>query len=85
MKSTEQSVPFRENVRPHFYALGDDGSLEPVQGIADRIVSWQGKVKVRLSNGEQYQYLDALSLNSGLIGEHPAQRVLRPARVGSAD
>ena len=77
MKSTEQSVPFREKVRPHFYALGDDGSLEPVQGIADRIVSWQGKVRVRLSNGGQYQYLDPLSLVSGLIGEHPAQRVLR--------
>ena len=77
MKSTEQSVPFSENVRPHFYALGDDGSLEPVQGIADRIVSWRGKVKVRLSSGGQYQYIDPLSLNSGLIGEHPARRVLR--------
>ena len=77
MKSTEQSVPFGENVRPHFYALGDDGSLQPVQGITDRIVSWQGKVKLRLSNRGQYQYLDPLSLNSGLIGEHPVQRVLR--------
>ena len=77
MNPMDQSVPFRDNVRPHFYALGDDGGLQPVQGIADRIVSWQGKVKVRLSSGGQYQYLDPLSLNSGLIGEHPAQRVLR--------
>ena len=77
MKPIELSVPFNENVRPHFYALGDDGGFQPVQGEPDRIVRWGGKVKVRLSRGGQYQYLDPLSLNSGLIGEHPARRVLR--------
>ena len=77
MKSTEQSGPFSEKVRPHFHALDDDGVLQPVQGQVDLIVSWQGKVKVRLSNGGEYQYIDPLSLNSGLIGEHPARRVQR--------
>ena len=77
MKPIELSGPFNENVRPHFYALGDDGGFQPVQGEPDHIVRWRGKVKVRLSGGGQYQYLDPLSLNSGLIGEHPARRVLR--------
>ena len=84
MKSKEQSVPFSESVRPHFHALGDDGSLQPVQGKPDRIVSWRGKVKVRLTNGGQYQYIDPLSLNSGLIGEHPARRMLRLHESGMA-
>ncbi len=84
MKPKEQSGPFSESVRPHFHALGGDGSLQPVRGEPDRIVSWRGKVRVRLTNGGQYQYLDPLSLNSGLIGEHPAQRVLRLHESGVA-
>ena len=77
MKPIELSVPFNENVRPHFHALGEDGRLQPAEGKPGRIVRWRGNVKVRLSGGGQYQYLDPLSLNSGLIGEHPARRVLR--------
>ena len=84
MKAKEQSVPFSESVRPHFHALGDDGSLQPVQGKPDRIVSWRGKVKVRLTNGGQYQYIDPLALGARLIGEHPAQRVLRLHESGIA-
>ena len=84
VKSNEDSAPFSESVRPHFYALGDDGSPQPVQGKPDRIVTWRGKVKVRLTNGGEYQYLDPLSLNSGLIGEHPAQRALRLHESGVA-
>ena len=32
------------------HALGDDGWFRPVRGTPDRIVTWRGKVKVRLSD-----------------------------------
>ena len=55
-----------------------------MQGKPDRIFSWRGKVKVRLTNGGRYQYMDPLALDSRLIGEHPAQRVLRLHESGIA-
>ena len=71
-------------VRPHFYAQDSNGQLQRAQGEPDRIVVWQGKAKVRLNNGGLFQYLDPLALNSALLGEHPAQRLLRLGDAGAA-
>ncbi len=83
-KAQGEDRPFSDQVRPHFYALSEDGELQQVRGEPDLIVSWRGKVKVRQNYEGQYQYIDPLALKSGLIGEHPAQRVLRLHDLGLA-
>jgi hypothetical protein len=77
MDSKDESFSIGQHVRPHFYAHDEDGQLQEPRGELDRIVSWRGKSKVRLNSGGAHQYLDPLALQSGLIGEHPAQRLLR--------
>ena len=77
MEAEEKPASFTSEVRPHFYARGESGDLQPVRGAVDGIGIWEGKVKVRLRDSGEVQYLDLLALNDGLIGEHPAQRLLR--------
>ena len=77
MEADVKPAPFRDSIRPHFHAVGEDGSPQPVRGAADRIVTWQGKAKVRVSDGDQNQYVDPLALEDGWVGEHPAERLLR--------
>jgi hypothetical protein len=76
------SRPFEQLVRPHFFARSNQGELEEVQGIPDLIVEWQGKVKVRLKQAQQPQYLDLLALESELLGEHPSHKILRLRAMG---
>jgi hypothetical protein len=76
------SRPFDQLVRPHFFASSNPGELEQVQGKPDLIVEWQGKVKVRLQQAQQPQYLDLLALESELLGEHPSHKIFRLRAMG---
>jgi hypothetical protein len=69
-------------VRPPFFARSNQGELEEVQGKPDLIVEWQGKVKVRLKQAQQPQYLDLLALESELLGEHPSHKIFRLRAMG---
>ena len=76
------SRPFDQLVRPHFFASSNQGELEEIQGKPDLIVEWQGRVKVRLKQDQQPQYLDLLALESELLGEHPNHKILRLRAMG---
>ncbi len=80
--SYDTSMTFDQLVRPHFFAQSQDGELSPVQGQPDRVEIRDGKVKIRLRQGEQKLYLDPLALTPGEWGEHPVHRVYRLAAMG---
>jgi hypothetical protein len=69
-------------VKPHFLASSTDGTPAEVQGDPDLVLEHQGKVKVRLRQGDLVQYLDPLALQPILLGEHPADKLLRLRDLG---
>lgn len=74
--------PFAELLRPHFYALNEEGELVDVEGDPDAIVLLGGRAKVRLTAGDNVAYLDPLALESELVGEHPVHKVYRLREMG---
>ena len=73
---------FAELVKPHFYAVMDDGELTEADGEPDLILELDGKVKVRLITTSGNAYLDPLALESDLVGEHPVHKVYRLEEMG---
>ena len=69
-------------IKPHFFARSSSGELVDIQGTPDLVLEYQGKVKVRLRQGGDVLYLDPLALQPGLLGEHPAEKVLRLRDLG---
>jgi len=74
--------PFTELVRPHFYALNEEGELVEAKGDPDSIVLLDGRAKVRLADGDNVSYLDPLALESELVGEHPVHKIYRLQEMG---
>ncbi len=74
--------PFRDLVKPHFYATGSGGDLVPVQGDPDLILEREGRVTIRLQEGATESYLDLLALEAELIGEHPVHKIYRLRAMG---
>ena len=71
-----------ELVKPHFFATSTDGVLVEPEGDPDLVLELNGKVKIRLKQGDQSRYLDLLALESDLIGEHPVHKVFRLRAMG---
>ena len=72
-------------VRPHFFALDEDGQHSEIDGQADRIVVHDGLVKVRLTSPDDgWRYVDLLALESERLGEHPVHKVFRLEAMGVA-
>ena len=81
----DTSRPWSELVRPHFFALDDEGKRSEIEGEPDRIVVRDGVVKVRLSSaGGGRRYVDLLALESERLGEHPVHKVFRLDAMGVA-
>lgn len=74
--------PFRDLVKPHFYAIGTGGDLVPIRGDPDLILEREGMVTIRLRRGGEESYLDLLALESDLIGEHPVHKIYRLQAMG---
>ncbi len=71
-----------ELVKPHFFATSTDGVLVEPEGDPNLVLELNGKVKLRLMQGDQSRYLDLLALESDLIGEHPVHKVFRLRAMG---
>ena len=71
-----------ELIKPHFLAISSEGKLVAPEGEPDLVLELDGEVKVRLRQGDQFQYLDLLALESELIGEHPVHKVFRLRAMG---
>ena len=81
----DTSRPWSELVRPHFFALDDEGKRSEIDGEPDRIVVRDGLVKVRLASaGGGRRYVDLLALESERLGEHPVHKVFRLDAMGIA-
>ena len=81
----DTSRPWSELVRPHFFALDDEGKRSEIKGEPDRIVVRDSVVKVRLSSaGGGRRYVDLLALESERLGEHPVHKVFRLDAMGVA-
>ncbi len=78
----DTSRPFRDLVKPHFYATSSRGELVEASGEPDLVLVREGKVKVRLRDGGQERYLDLLALESEALGEHPVHKVFRLQAMG---
>jgi hypothetical protein len=76
-------VPSLEQlIKPHFFARSATGNFVEVQGAPDLVLERDGKVKIRMRQGDQVQYLDPLALQSQLLGEHPREKILRLQNLG---
>ena len=81
----DTSRPWSELVRPHFFALDDEGKRSEIEGEPDRIVVRDGLVKVRLASaGGGRRYVDLLAVESERLGEHPVHKVFRLDAMGVA-
>ena len=81
----DTSRTWSELVRPHFFALDDEGKRSEIDGEPDRIVVRDGLVKVRLASaGGGRRYVDLLALESERLGEHPVHKVFRLDAMGIA-
>ena len=76
------SRPFDELIKPHFFATSKKGDLVEARGIPDLILERDGKITVRLTQGDEELYLDLLALESELIGEHPVHKAFRLRAMG---
>ena len=76
------SAEFPELIKPHFFAHDSVGALVPAGGEPEVVLEYQGIIKIRLDDGGAASYLDLLALESGLIGEHPVQKVFRLEAMG---
>jgi len=77
-----QQDPFLSLVKQDFFAYSPGGDLTEVRGKPDRIVEYKEKVKIRMETDDGYQYLDPLALESGLLGEHPSDKLYRLEKMG---
>ena len=73
---------FAELVKPHFYALTADGAPVEVEGEPDALVILDGRVRMRLVDGQVIGYVDLLALESEMVGEHPIHKVYRLLDMG---
>ncbi len=81
----DTSRTWSELVRPHFFALEEEGKRSEIDGEPDRIVVRDGVVKVRLASaGGGRRYVDLLALESERLGEHPVHKVFRLDAMGVA-
>ena len=80
--SYDASRNVSELIKPHFLAMDSDGKAVDPEGKPDLILEMDGKVKLRLKQGDQTRYLDLLALESGLLGEHPVHKVFRLQGMG---
>jgi hypothetical protein len=78
----EMPHPLYKLIKPHFFANSANGVSREVQGRPDLILERNGKVKIRLQQEGQTQYLDLLALKSELMGEHPVEKILRLREMG---
>ena len=78
----DTSKAFSDLVKPHFYATTPGGELSEVSGEPDSIVDFDGRVKVRVANGESIFHLDLLALESEFVGDHPIHKVYRLMEMG---
>ena len=81
----DTSRPWSELVRPHFFALDEEGTRSEIEGEPDLIVVHDGLVKVRLASAVAGRtYVDLLALESEKLGEHPVHKVFRLDAMGVA-
>jgi len=81
-ESYDISRSVSELVKPHFLAMNKEGKPVGPEGELDLVLEVDGKVKLRLKQGDKTQYLDLLGLESGLLGEHPVHKVFRLQAMG---
>ena len=73
---------FSDLVKPHFYAVSEDGRPVEAEGRPDLLTVRQGRAKVRLANEDGPRYLDPLALAPERLGEHPVHRLHRLRAMG---
>ena len=78
----DTSRTWSELVRPHFFALDEEGRRWDVEGEPDRVVIRDGIIKVRVTSGVGRRYVDLLALESERLGEHPVHKVFRLDAMG---
>ena len=76
------SHPLHKLIKPHFFPTSDGGKLLDAQGKPYLVMVCDGKVKIRLKQGDHELYLDPLALTSEQIGEHPTRKILRLRDMG---
>ena len=77
--------PWSDLVKPHFFALDDEGGRWELDGQPDLLVVRDGLVKLRLAApGGGSRYVDLLALESERLGEHPVHKVFRLEAMGVA-
>ncbi|MBM3942588.1 MAG: hypothetical protein FJ316_06650 [SAR202 cluster bacterium] len=85
--SYQLSRPFRDLLKPHFYARtdlkGDVNGWSRPDNLPEEIVEQGGKVKLRFRQGRSDTYLDLLALESQMLGEHPVHKVYRLKAMGA--
>ena len=78
----DSEASFDELVKPHFYAVSEDGLSATAEGRPDLLTVRHGKAKVRLAHDDGPRYLDPLALAPEHLGEHPVHRVRRLRAMG---
>ena len=78
----DTSLSWEEMVKAHFFSKSNDGEFLPSQGQPDQLLIRDGKVKIKLKQDGQTQYLDPLALGSERLGEHPVHKLFRLKAMG---
>ena len=71
-ESYDISRSVSELVKPHFLAMNKEGKPVGPEGELDLVLEVDGKVKLRLKQGDKTQYLDLLGLESGTAEVAPS-------------